>query len=112
MCKFLESLGLIIEREKTFKDCKDTYTLPFDCYIPEYNIIIEYDGEQHFKPVRFSNKESYQESLLKLEYTKKHDKMKNNYCKRNQIDIIRVPYYVDNMELFLIQNLKNLGVKV
>ena len=112
MCTFLESLGLIIEREKTFKDCKDAYTLPFDCYIPEYNIIIEYDGEQHFKPVRFSNKESYQESLLKLEYTKKHDKMKNNYCKRNQIDIIRVPYYVDNMELFLIQNLKNLGVKV
>lgn len=112
MCSFLESLGLVIEREKIFEDCRDVHVLPFDCYIPQYNLIIEYDGEQHYKPVKFDNKESEQESLEKLEYTQRHDRIKNNYCKVNQIDIIRVPYYVNNMELFLLENLKNLGVNV
>lgn len=41
-------------QEKTFKDFryKDTGGIPrYDFYLPDYNILIEYDGEQHFKPV-------------------------------------------------------------
>lgn len=39
--------------QKTFEDCKNKKQLPFDFYLPEYNICIEYDGEQHFRPVDF-----------------------------------------------------------
>ena len=32
-----------------FNDCKFKKPLPFDFYLPEYNMCIEFDGEQHFK---------------------------------------------------------------
>ena len=38
-------------REKRFKDCKNIKPLPFDFYLPEKNICIEYDGEHHFKSI-------------------------------------------------------------
>ena len=41
------------KKEKKFKDCKDKYQLPFDFYLPQYNLCIEFDGEQHFNPSSF-----------------------------------------------------------
>lgn len=43
---------------------------------------IEYDGEQHFKETGYGI----------LEETKKRDELKNNYCKENNIPLIRIPY--------------------
>src|SRR5699024_5755544 len=34
--------------QKKFEDCKDQLPLPFDFYLPTHNLIIEYDGRQHF----------------------------------------------------------------
>lgn len=48
ICSLLDSLQIKYEREKRFKDCRYKNTLPFDFYLPDYNICIEYDGEQHF----------------------------------------------------------------
>lgn len=45
-------MNVSFEKEKTFIDCvnpKTNFLLRFDFYLPDYNIIIEYDGEQHFK---------------------------------------------------------------
>lgn len=73
--------------QKSFENCKDVRMLPFDFYIPSKNIIIEYDGEQHYKPVEcFGGLEAY----LK---TKEHDNIKNNYCLNNSIKLIRIPYW-------------------
>lgn len=41
--------------QKRFVDClnqKGTDMLPFDFYLPFYNLCIEYDGEHHFQPVQ------------------------------------------------------------
>lgn len=51
--------------EYTFKDCKDVNVLPFDFYIPNKNIIIEYDGKQHYEPNPYFGGEKG------FEYTKK-----------------------------------------
>lgn len=45
-----------------------------DIYVKELKLAIEYDGEQHFKPMRYKSKK---EMLNKLENTKKLDKLKN-----------------------------------
>ena len=37
--------------QKRFDDCRDVYTLPFDFYLPDYNLIVEIMGEQHERPV-------------------------------------------------------------
>lgn len=73
------------EREKTFDTLKDKHKLRFDFYLEDYNLVIEYDGLQHEKAGWYKNEE-------KLNITKKHDKMKNNWCKNNDIDILRISY--------------------
>lgn len=35
----------------SFSDCRDKNALPFDFYLPDYNCIIEFDGNHHFEPV-------------------------------------------------------------
>ena len=73
----------------TFDDCKDKRKLPFDFYIPELNICIEYDGEQHFKTIdHFGGKEG-------LRIRQFHDQIKTNYCKNNNIPLIRIKYNED-----------------
>lgn len=79
-------------QEKCFLDCKDERVLPFDFYLPDYNIVIEYDGEQHFNPIPF-HKMSEEQAKYQLKTTQKHDEIKNEYCKKNNIDIIRIPYW-------------------
>lgn len=81
---FLIQNGISFEPQKRFEDCKDNKPLPFDFYLPENNICIEFDGQGHYKPV--FGQESF-------ERTVKHDKMKNEYCKKNGIKLIRIPYW-------------------
>lgn len=88
-------------REKRFPDCRDRYTLPFDFYLPNYNICIEYDGGQHYKPVDFSGGD-YDRGVVNLFETKKRDTIKNKFCRKNNIKLIRIPYWdFDNIEKIL-----------
>ena len=79
-----------------FIDCKDVNPLPFDFYLPELNICIEYDGIQHFEPTDFSGK-GKEWAEKQLEYTQKHDKIKTGYCKNNNIELLRISY-LENVE--------------
>jgi len=87
-------IGMILEenninfiREYRFKDCKYKNTLPFDFYLPELNILIEYDGKQHYEPVpHFGGEKAFQE-------TQERDKIKTEYCLENNIELIRIPYW-------------------
>lgn len=87
ICKWLKEHNIKYESQKRFYDCRDKYTLPFDFYLSDYNIAIEYDGIQHYKPIEyFGGQESFK-------YTQKHDKIKNEYCENNNIKLLRIPYY-------------------
>ena len=78
----------------------------FDFYLPDYNLIIEYDGIQHFKPTSFNSDKS--ENLIKLNLLKiqNKDQIKNQYCKDNNINLLRIPYWkFKNIEKILEDNL-------
>ena len=110
MCLILESWGYKIEREKVFQDCKDKGVLPFDCYIKDFNVVCEYDGEGHYMPINYNGCD-IKTALQHFDYVRKHDEIKNEYCKQKNIPIIRVPYYEqDDMEYFLFDGLAKLGV--
>ena len=84
----------VFENEKIFEGCKYKYVLPFDFYLTELNICIEYDGIQHFLPIEIWGGE---ETLIEQQ---KKDKIKNQFCKDNKIKLIRINYKQDiNMEL-------------
>jgi len=84
-----------------YKVLIDNKSYYFDFYLPDYNVLIEYDGEQHFKPNNnFGGKEE-------LENIQKRDKIKNNYAKANKINLIRIPYYkFDEIESILTNLIK------
>lgn len=73
-------------RQYTFKECKNKKKLPFDFYLQELNICIEYDGIQHYQSVqRFGGENSFFN-------TQKNDLIKTNFCENNNIELIRIKY--------------------
>ena len=97
---YLEKHNIQCETQKTFKGCKHINLLRFDFYLPEYNCCIEYDGEQHYYPVNFRGC-SDNEAIQAYESTQYNDSIKNEYCKHNNIDLIRIPFFefknIDNI---------------
>lgn len=75
-----------------FDDCVDNRCLPFDFFLPEKNALIEVDGEGHYYPVNFGG--TQEDAIRKYETCVKHDQMKNEYCEKNNITLIRLPYYI------------------
>lgn len=86
--QILEQLQIKFVRQKSFEDFLNLQTKKpyrFDFYLPDYNCCIEYDGIQHFQTLGWNTQE-------KLEETQRKDKLKNDYCKNNNINLVRIPY--------------------
>lgn len=86
---FLVEHKIYFESEKTFIDCLSPKfnKLRFDFYIPNKNILIEYDGEHHYRPVN-----KYKRAAKTHRQTVIHDKIKNKFAEDNNIQLIRIPY--------------------
>lgn len=98
--KFLLLNNIKFESQKKFNGCVNKRFLPFDFYIKEKNLLIEYDGIQHYEASIFFGGEKT------FNYLKLNDKIKNNYAKINNIDLIRIPYYeYNNIERILNNNI-------
>jgi len=84
--KFLNKNNINFIREKRFDNCKNILPLPFDFYIQDINLLIEYDGEQHFKVIDgWGGSDDF-------EIRKQRDDIKNNFANDNGIELIRIPY--------------------
>ena len=86
----LKAHNIRFERQKTFDGCrfKSTNLLArFDFYLPDYNILIEYDGQQHF--TYGNNGWNTKANFIKR---KERDEFKNSWCEEHGIKLIRIPY--------------------
>ena len=82
----LENQILFISQKK-FDTCifpKTNRHLIFDFYLPEYNTVIEYGGEQHFHELK--------NDIFSFREIQERDNFKNQWCNQNNIQIIRIPY--------------------
>lgn len=105
---FLNQHNITFIPEKRFIDCCDKRPLPFDFYLHIYNLIIEYDGKQHFEPVKIGGM-SEEDAKKQFEITQKHDQIKNEYCKSHGIELLRIPYWEqDNIEQIITDKLNEL----
>lgn len=73
-------------------NCKNQIHLKFDFYIPEENLVIEYQGEQHYFPVTFGGR-SIDEAKMDFNKTVFRDRIKKEYCKEHNIKFVEIPYY-------------------
>jgi very-short-patch-repair endonuclease len=83
---WLNLLKIKYIREYKFKGCKYKKPLYFDFYLPNNNMCIEFDGKQHYQPIkRFGGDESF-------ELSKTRDSVKNKWCFDNKINLLRIKY--------------------
>ncbi len=94
--EYLEKVGLKYEPQYSVGDTR----LRFDFYIEELNLAIEYDGEQHFKSVKHWG------GVKALLLSRKNDKIKDTFCKKHKVTLIRIPYWeFDNINKILKEKL-------
>jgi Zn finger protein HypA/HybF involved in hydrogenase expression len=85
--EFLKENSIEFMQQKKFDDCKGKKNkLPFDFYLPKQNVLIEYQGKQHYVPIeRFGGIEA-------LEKQKVTDNIKKEYCLKNNIFLFEITY--------------------
>jgi hypothetical protein len=88
---FLIKHNIEYHKEYSFANCNSQkgFPLRFDFYLPAYNSCIEYDGLQHFQQVRDNTREGFL-------YRQLNDKIKDEFCKTNNIKLIRINYKQQN----------------
>lgn len=91
---FIESYNIKCISQKSFSDLKGIgdKSLSYDFYLPTYNLLIEYQGEQHEYPVTFGGK-TKNDAEKAFEKQQEHDKRKREYAHSNSINLLEIWYY-------------------
>ena len=91
--QILEKHNINYIDEHTFDDCRNILPLPFDFYLPDYNVCIEYQGRQHYEPIDyFGGNDTF-------EQVKMRDDIKKAYCENNNILLLCIPYTYTKEEI-------------
>lgn len=84
--EILTKNNISFTRQKVFDDCRlpSGWPAKFDFYINQ-KVLVEFDGIQHYRksPIPYFDYEKIHQS----------DLIKNNWCIKNNIPLIRIPYY-------------------
>lgn len=85
--KILDKYSILNKQQKTFGTCKYKKKLPFDFYLENTNILIEFQGKQHYFEKEFFHREenSFQEQ-------QKRDKIKADWCVANNYELFLLTY--------------------
>jgi hypothetical protein len=85
--KFLTNNNINFEKEKSFFGCSYKKLLRFDFFIPSKNLLIEFDGSQHFSFIEYIHK-----TIDKFEDQVIRDNIKTKFAFNNNIELIRIKY--------------------
>jgi ferredoxin-like protein FixX len=89
---WLAERNIHFEFQKSFPDLyykSNKGRLRYDFYIPEKNLLIEFDGEYHYNPISFSKLISGTDQLA---LTQTRDKLKTEYAEKNGYKLLRIRY--------------------
>lgn len=107
IARFLDKYNINYKHDKSYGNCSYKGALRFDFLIFDSDnnlkLICEFDGIQHFEPAKsFGGEEKFKEIQIR-------DGIKNNFCKENNIPLIRIPYWdIDNIDKILSEKLYKL----
>ena len=102
--QFLSENNVRFEEQKKFPWLKFKRAMSLDFYLPDYNIVIECQGEQHFTKMRYST-----ENDEKLIVTKKRDNLKKKLCEEHGLKVL---YYSTAVKYDYIISDKNKLLKI
>ncbi len=85
------------ETEKRFPTCRHKLELPFDFFMPSAKLLIEYQGEHHFKSI-----------WGPLSNVKRNDKIKADWAAKSQYELLLINYdEFDHIAEILFDKLKD-----
>jgi hypothetical protein len=90
--KYLTDNNIFFEEQKRFPN--ELGKQRFDFYIPAYNILIEFQGKQHYEPINFGGI-SDEKSILEFNKRKELDQCKRDFCIKNNYSLIEIKYDMD-----------------
>ena len=88
---FLTENKIVFERQKTFDWLKNSGNLFLDFFLPEQNLAIECQGEQHFRIPNWHK--TREENVKQLKLNQERDLLKRQLCEKNGI---RILYFFHN----------------
>ncbi len=90
IAQYLDKYNISYTQEQTFEDCVNFYGnhLRFDFYLEQFNLLIEYQGHHHEKPIN-----KYKRARIAHEKTVLHDKLKREFAESHQINLITIKYH-------------------
>jgi len=86
IAEILTQLGIEFERQKRYAGLKNVNSLSYDVYVSVWNVIIEFDGLQHFGSVGWTN--DTDTTLIRM----KRDLIKDQFAIDNGLSLLRIPY--------------------
>lgn len=87
--RVLKGVGVEYESQKYFKGFGG---YSYDFYLPNVNVLIEYQGVQHYRPVDLFGGEK------RFEIQKRNDDIKRKYAKEHGYVLVEIPYTVTTKE--------------
>lgn len=84
--ELLQDMKCKFQTQQTFANCKSINKLRFDFYLPDFNLLIEFDGKQHFYLNQNWSGKFYTPK------TYEHDLLKEEYCIECHKALLRIPY--------------------
>lgn len=106
--KFLIDNNINFNAQKTYSGLVGIKgnLLSYDFYLPQYNLLTEFQGEQHERPIEFFGGEE------RFQIQQEHDKRKRNYAKLHNINLLEIWYYdIDQIEEILEETINNLKLE-
>lgn len=93
--QWLAAHNIRFEREKKFDDLRGKTAnsrLRFDFFLPEYSTLIEFDGHQHFSPVRIKGRLTEEQAAIEFLRTVRNDHKKTSYARECGLGLIRIRF--------------------
>ena len=101
---YLDNNNISYDSHHSFDDLRGVNNglLSYDFYLPDYNICIEAQGEQHEKPIDYFGGEE------RFKIQKEHDRRKSEYANINNISLLEIWYWqVDNVDTIISEYINN-----
>lgn len=91
----LENENVRYQQEKVFTDLRNG-KMRFDFFLPEFGILLEWDGIQHFQQIP-----KFHRTRQEFNHAKQNDRYKNSFALARGYCLYRIPYWeMDNIKTF------------
>lgn len=102
----LDDCGIDYVPRWRHEECRSIRPLPFDFFLPKFNALIEYDGQQHFTPATWWGSCEVK-AMMNFKELQVRDRIKTEWARKRGIPLLRIRFD-DDLDAVLIEFIEGL----